>query len=106
MSSEHVIEGVDEIVDRGYVEIGGFLFYRREELTERQKEVLEQAARGLSVDETAAETKHSPETIRTHRQKIIANLGAKNMTHAVHLAHLRGLLPGRGNDAGGPTPAG
>ena len=85
-------EAVAEIIDRGYVEIGGHRFYRHDELTGRQKEVLLQAARGLSVDESAAETGHSPETVRSHRHNIIAALGARNIAHAVHIAHVKELL--------------
>ena len=85
-------EAVAEIIDRGYVEIGGHRFYRHEELTDRQMQVLQQAARGLSIDESAAETGHSPETIRSHRANVIAALGAKNIAHAVHIAHVKELL--------------
>ena len=83
---------VAQIVERGYVEIGGSRFYRHDDVTERQREVLVQAARGLSIAESAAETGHSRETVRTHRHNVIAILGARNITHAVHIAHVKELL--------------
>jgi len=62
------------------------------ELRPRELAVLEQAARGLSSRESAAETSHSEATVKYHRASIQRKLGARNICHAVHLAHRQGLL--------------
>jgi DNA-binding CsgD family transcriptional regulator len=62
------------------------------ELTTAEMRVLEQAARGLSTDESGRETFHSGQTIKFHRKHILQRLGARNMTHAVALAYQAGIL--------------
>jgi len=54
-------------------------------LTPAVRDVLLGAARGESVAETAARRVVSPETVKTQRRYAIAELGARNMTHAVAL---------------------
>lgn len=51
----------------------------------RERAVLETAARGLTVEEAAAELFLSPETVRTYRKRVLQRTGARNMTHAVAL---------------------
>jgi DNA-binding CsgD family transcriptional regulator len=46
-------------------------------------DVLEDAANGLNVAETAASRRKSTETVKTQRRSIVAKLGARNVTHAV-----------------------
>jgi RNA polymerase sigma factor (sigma-70 family) len=61
-------------------------------ISEREREILFGAAEGESARETAARLGRSIETVKTHRRHIIGKLDARNMTHAVHLAHGRNLL--------------
>jgi RNA polymerase sigma factor (sigma-70 family) len=61
-------------------------------ISEREREILFGAAEGESARETAARLGRSIETVKTHRRHIIDKLDARNMTHAVHLAHRLNLL--------------
>jgi DNA-binding CsgD family transcriptional regulator len=65
---------------------------RQRSLSEAELRVLKAAAAGLTVDQTADRLERSPETVRTHRKKILARLGAVNMTHAVALAFASEIL--------------
>jgi DNA-binding NarL/FixJ family response regulator len=62
------------------------------ELSERQRDVLALLAAGFSNQEIAAKLTISIETVKTHVQKILQCLGARNRAHAVSLAYARGLL--------------
>lgn len=62
-------------------------------LTEARYRVLEQASRGLTVRESAAETWHSPETIKVLRMQLVRELQAKNLVHAMAIAYQRRILP-------------
>jgi DNA-binding NarL/FixJ family response regulator len=61
-------------------------------ISEREREILSGAAQGESAQQTATRLNRSTETVKNHRRNIIAKLEARNMTHAVHLAHGRNLL--------------
>jgi DNA-binding CsgD family transcriptional regulator len=63
-----------------------------DELTPRQLAVLRCAAAGLDSATTALELGVSYETVKSHRSWVLTRLGARNITHAVHLAHERGLI--------------
>jgi DNA-binding CsgD family transcriptional regulator len=52
-------------------------------LTPSEREVLEDAALGLSVVETARKRFKGTETVKTQRRSILLKLGAHNMAHAV-----------------------
>jgi DNA-binding CsgD family transcriptional regulator len=52
-------------------------------LTETERAVLELAARGLTVNETAAFRHVSPETVKTQRSSILRKLNARSITQAV-----------------------
>jgi DNA-binding NarL/FixJ family response regulator len=54
--------------------------------------VLEDAAEGLTVGESALRRHKSGETVKSQRRSILAKLGAKNMTHAVAITSASGLL--------------
>jgi DNA-binding CsgD family transcriptional regulator len=54
--------------------------------------VLEDAAEGLTVAESALRRHKSGETVKSQRRSILAKLGAKNMTHAVAITSASGLL--------------
>lgn len=62
------------------------------ELSGREITVLELAAAGYTRDEIAELTGVSSETIKTLQERARRKLGARNMTHAVHLADQQGLL--------------
>jgi DNA-binding NarL/FixJ family response regulator len=61
-------------------------------LTERERQVLELLAEGLSHEETGARLGISGETVRTHLQKASERLGAGNRTQAVATALRLGLI--------------
>jgi DNA-binding CsgD family transcriptional regulator len=63
-------------------------------LTPSELEVLEDAARGLSVIETGASRTKSPETVKTQRRSILLKLGARNIAHAVAMITSGGPLAG------------
>jgi FixJ family two-component response regulator len=55
-------------------------------LTAREREVLEQAARGLHAKEIAAALGISPRTVEVHKTRIMAKLGARNVAEVVRFA--------------------
>jgi DNA-binding NarL/FixJ family response regulator len=61
-------------------------------LSERECEVLEQIARGHSIEDIAGELYLSPHTVRTHIKNILRKLGARTRAHAVALAISGGLI--------------
>jgi LuxR family maltose regulon positive regulatory protein len=63
-----------------------------EPLTEREREVLSEAARGLSNREIAKALFVSTGTIKTHMHRILRKLEVDNRTRAVHRARVAGLL--------------
>ena len=62
-------------------------------LTEREREVLEQMATGLSNDEIASELVVSLATVKTHVGNVLTKLGVRDRTQAVVVAHDAGLRP-------------
>lgn len=62
------------------------------ELTTAEVEVLAGAAAGETSKITAARTGRAVETIKSYRRRIIAKLGAADMTNAVYLATSAGLI--------------
>jgi DNA-binding NarL/FixJ family response regulator len=60
---------------------------RKTGLTERELEILEAVARGLSNREVGAELFLSDQTVKFHLQKIYRKLRVKNRTEATRLAH-------------------
>jgi DNA-binding NarL/FixJ family response regulator len=61
-------------------------------LTNRELEVLEGLADGLTGVEIAAKLVISPKTVGSHVQRILAKLGVHSRAHAVALAYQSGLL--------------
>jgi RNA polymerase sigma factor (sigma-70 family) len=57
-----------------------------ERLTAREREVLEQAARGLHAKEIAAALGISPRTVEVHKTRIMEKLGVRNVAELVRFA--------------------
>ena len=61
-------------------------------LSERERQVLEGFARGLSIPDVAAELFLSPSTVKTHTQRMYHKLGVSDRAAVVAEAMRRGLL--------------
>lgn len=60
-------------------------------LTEREREVLAQAALGLHAKEIAARLAISPRTVEVHKTRLMAKLGVRNIAELVRFALSAGL---------------
>jgi DNA-binding NarL/FixJ family response regulator len=70
----------------------------RAPLTDVELDVLEDAAHGMTVGETAASRHKSVQTVKSQRKSILAKLDARNMTHAVSMALHGHLIAGHVED--------
>jgi LuxR family maltose regulon positive regulatory protein len=64
-----------------------------EPLSEREQEVLQLIAQGLTNPEIASRLVLSPHTVKTHARNIYAKIGVHNRTQAVARARALGILP-------------
>jgi LuxR family maltose regulon positive regulatory protein len=64
----------------------------REELTERERAIVESVARGRSNKEIARELGVTPETVKTHLKRIFQKLSAESRAQAVVRAQSLGML--------------
>ena len=67
-------------------------FPERSDLTERELEVLQLVARGLSNREVARALGRADDTVKIHLKNIFAKLGVADRTEAVTVALARGLI--------------
>jgi DNA-binding CsgD family transcriptional regulator len=61
-------------------------------LSDREREVLEQIARGHSIEDISADLYLSPHTVRTHIKNILRKMGARTRAHAVAMAMSEGII--------------
>jgi DNA-binding NarL/FixJ family response regulator len=65
---------------------------RLAELTDRERQVLVEMARGLSNDELAETLFISENTVKTHVKRVLTKLGARDRVNAVVMAYQAGLM--------------
>lgn len=63
-----------------------------ETLTQREAEILQKVAAGLTNKEIAAQSGITERTVKFHVSAILAKMGASNRTEAIHLARQQGWL--------------
>ncbi len=62
------------------------------DLHPRERQVLESLARGLTLQDIAAEQRYSIHTIKSRAERLYEKLGVRTQGHAVAVGYQRGLL--------------
>lgn len=75
-----------------------------EQLSAREEQIVTLIARGLSNAAIAGELFIAESTVKTHINRILAKLNARDRVHLVILAYESGLVRSRAADAGPPPP--
>jgi len=73
-------------------------------LTPREHEVLTLLASGAAAAEIAGRLVISPQTVRTHLERILRKLGVSSRAQAIAYAYQNGLVEGGPAEAGPPRP--
>ena len=81
--------GLVELVEERFV---GTRTQRAPRLTDRRLMVLRLVAEGFDNEGIAVRLGVGAETVRSSVRVLLRVFGARNRAHAVHLAHLRGVL--------------
>lgn len=63
-------------------------------LSERETQVLQHAARGFQIKETARKLDIAPDTVKDRQKSLRAKLGARNIAQAVAIGVSRGYING------------
>jgi two-component system, NarL family, response regulator NreC len=66
-----------------------------EQLTTREREILQLAAQGCTNSDIASRLYISPRTVETHRTNLMRKLGLHNHTQLIQFAIQHGLIPGQ-----------
>ena len=64
-----------------------------ETLTNREREILQMAAEGMTTSAIAKRLSISPRTAELHRSRMMDKLGLNNQTELIRYALKRGILP-------------
>lgn len=92
MGARPLLEAATGLARRGRLEAGAP--HRGEVLTEREAEVLELVAQGLTNRQIGERLFISGKTVSVHVSNVLAKLGVTGRAEAVAVAHRRGLLAG------------
>ena len=90
-SPDRLIEAIKGAVDKAYHRLAEDqelqrLASRINELSDRQKQVMDLAVKGLSNKEIAQSLQISPRTVETYRAWVMEKTGARNIAELVRLA--------------------
>ena len=92
MGAQPLLEATTALARRGRLDAGGA--HRGDLLTDREAEVLELVAKGLTNRQIGERLFISGKTVSVHVSNVLAKLGVTGRTEAVAVAHRRGLLAG------------
>lgn len=101
-SVEEIIEGVRQVLDgkKFLCSLTKNILHKKEKdglhsvpkLTRREKEVLTEAASGLTTSQIAEKLFISPHTVESHRKNLLEKFDAKNVSSVIKLAIEYGLI--------------
>jgi DNA-binding CsgD family transcriptional regulator len=61
-------------------------------LSDREIQIINKIAEGLTTEEISQDLKLSPLTVKTHRKNILKKVGARNTPHLVNYAWTNGFI--------------